>query len=204
MKRKDFYKLAQIYLRDRMRKYEFLPTRSKYASFWRKVDDETFQVIGPDHSMLVSQFDAKTGTVFQFLDPDFEKKFPDQIGFYHLPYLSKGGVGVNQQWWSAENEEDARKSLDEFFRIFETVGLPWLDSHKTIESIIPLVENHLNFEKAVLLDRIGRESEAEAYYWKAHTLYSNFENQGTLTEPALIERYKFVQERLKNGKEHKQ
>jgi hypothetical protein len=97
MKRKDFYKQASVYLKEPMAKYGFVLGPSKYSSFWRKIDEDIFQLVGPDHRMRGDWFDGKIGTVFRFLNQNFEERFPDKIGFVHLPYLSQWGVGVDQQ-----------------------------------------------------------------------------------------------------------
>lgn len=160
---KKFDALARRYFGELLAPKGFSCSGSEAATFYRHVSPDIVHFVLVDLGSSGSWYDVKVFASSPKIEPEFEKKFPDDVGVPSgsLCYLHPvSGVGPDQKRYPCKTEEDfARAFRAEVAPALEAKALPYLDKISSIQTLLPFIRH--DFYLGVALWSAGDRVQAE-------------------------------------------
>jgi len=120
-----------------------------------------YHFVLPDCGGRGHWYDVKVFASTPDLDPLFHQQFPDHLGIPSdsYSYLSKYGVGLDQQKFPCRTEKDFVTEYEVLDSLLTSVAVPYLDGLQSLEDVLPTIKHPLYFATALYL--VGRKTEAK-------------------------------------------
>jgi hypothetical protein len=152
---KQFNAVAKELFGETLGEFGFTSERSSYSVFYRPAENGVWHVISADQGTRGAWYDVKVFATCECLEPEFEKRFPDELG---IPmdancYLSSiRGISVAQEQFNCKSEENFRSRYEKTVKsLLINKAVPYLAQFNSLESILPHIRNP--FYEAVAMFR---------------------------------------------------
>ena len=141
MTKRQFDKLARELFAGVLNPHGFTCDDSNRCTFVRCVNNDVFHIILPDPGTRCAWYDINVFPTSPRFHDDFDDVFPDELEFT-LDSWSKlsetAGIGLDQQQFNCKYESNMRNRFNKtVVGLLEQVAIPFLDTIKTYEDILP-------------------------------------------------------------------